>query len=179
MKNNLCEIVNTTAMMLVLMVIGVSAQIATGGTYTLKQSVIANGGGRSTDAVNNNYTVTGTSGEPAAGTNPAGGNYSARNGFWGAVLAPTAAGASISGRVITENGNGIQNVIVTLIGGNLTTPRIVRTGSFGYFKFEDAEVGQVYVISVTSKRYGFFQSSQIVTLQEDLTDIVFQANWVN
>ncbi len=179
MKINLSKIFSAIAIVFALATISVSAQIAAGGTYTLRQAVVGNGGGRSTDTVNNNYSVNGTSGQSAAGTTAANGNYTARNGFWARFLAPNAANASISGRVVADNGIGIKNVVVTLIGGNLTTPLITRTSSFGYFKFEEAEVGQVYVISVTSKRYGFAQSSQIITLQEDLTDIIFQSNWIN
>lgn len=176
MKINFRKIFSSIGIILVVAIINIFAQVATGGSYTLNQSAIANGGGTSS---NNNYSVKGTSGQTAAGTTALGGNYSTRNGFWTILAAPTAANASIKGRVINENGRGIKNIIMILAGGNLTTPLVTRTNSFGYFEFEEAEVGQTYVISVTSKKYRFIQNSQIISLQEDLTDIVFQGSWIN
>ena len=153
---------------------------SSGGGYALSQTVIAAGGGTSNDAVNNNYKIEGTSGQAAAGTSAAGGAYSARGGFWAAApLAPTAGGATIGGRVVDIKGMGLRNVNVTLSGGNLSTTRRARTGSFGYFSFEDVEVGQIYMISVQNAKYGFAQESQVLWLVDNVTDIIFQASWIN
>jgi len=161
-----------------LMIIGASAQVSSGGGYTLNQTVIANGGGTSSDALNNNYKVEGTGGQAAAGTFALGGSYTTRSGFWAPnPFAPTVAGASISGRVLDLNGAGLPKVIVTLSGGTLLVPLTARTSSFGYFKFDDVEAGQVYILSVHSKRFGFGQNPQIISLLEDVTDIIFQAGW--
>lgn len=161
------------------LVVGASAQIASGGSYTLNQSAISNGGGTSNDALNT-YKVEGTAGQSAAGVFASGGVYTAQSGFWSPnPFAPTAAGASIQGRVLDLKGRGLSKVVITLSGGMLLVPLTARTGSFGYFKFEDVEVGQIYIISVQSKKYGFGQNPQIVSLLEDVTDIVFQAGWMN
>ncbi len=90
-------------------------------------------------------------------------------------LAPTAANVSVSGKVSTTNGNGIRNVIVTLTdtNGNILT---TRTSSFGYFRFDEIAVGETYVISVYSKRFTFKQSSQVLVVNEELTDINFIAH---
>ena len=106
--------------------------------------------------------------------------YNVKSGFWNAPsLVPTAANVSISGRVVREDGMGITNVRVTLEGGALTTPRIARTSSFGYFTFDDVESAHTYVISVSSKSYGFGQPSQTISVIDNVTDLIFQASWQN
>ncbi len=89
-------------------------------------------------------------------------------------LAPSAATVSVSGRVSSTNGNGIRNVIVTLISpnGNILT---TRTSTFGYFSFDEIPVGETYVISVNSKRFTFNPSSQILSVNEELTNVDFVA----
>lgn len=156
----------------------VSAQVAAGGDYALSQTVIGGGGASSGDA-GGTYTVNGTSGQPAAGTASTGGLYSTLGGFWVSPLAPTAAGANISGRVLGIDGAGLRNVGVTLTGGNLTTPRYTVTNVFGHFSFDDVEVGHVYVITVHNKKYGFAQNSQVFSVFENVSGIVFQAGWEN
>ncbi len=91
------------------------------------------------------------------------------------VFAPTSAVVSIGGRVLTANGNGIRNVIVTLTdtNGNILT---TRTGTFGYFRFNQIEVGETYLISVSAKQFTFNPSSQILTINEELNNLVFIAN---
>ena len=87
---------------------------------------------------------------------------------------PTAAGVSISGRIKTPSGGGLTNasVSITDMAGNIST---ARTGSFGYYKFEDVPAGGTYVIAVTSKRFSF--TPRIVTIGESVTDIDFVANY--
>jgi hypothetical protein len=158
---------------------GAAAQVASGGTYTLDQAVVANGGGTSSDTVNNLYTIEGTAGQSAAGYNMGNGRYGINSGFWTVVLAPTATNATITGRVMSVNGLGVRNVTVTLSGGSLTSPRTVLTSGFGYFTFDQIEPGQIYVVSVTSKRYGFANPTQTISVFGDVADIVFQASWQN
>jgi hypothetical protein len=90
-------------------------------------------------------------------------------------LAPTAAHVSVSGRVLTENGNGIRSVRVTLAGGSLTSPRQTLTSSFGYFTFDDIEAGHTYIITVSAKRFTFAQPTQAVSVLDNVTDIAFVA----
>ena len=91
-----------------------------------------------------------------------------------AVVAPTAANALISGRVTTSQGNGILNVIVTLTNSNGVV-RQTRTGSFGYYSFDDLPVGETYILSVTAKSYIFANPTRVIGLQEDLADADFTA----
>jgi hypothetical protein len=156
-----------------------AAQVASGGTYTLNRAVIANGGGESTDPVNNLYRVDGTAGQVAAGYGMTSTRFGLISGFWDLVNRPTAANASLSGRILSPDGLGIRNVSVILEGGSLTTPRTTLSSSFGYFSFDDLEAGQIYVISISSKRYGFANPTQTVSVFGNVTDLVFQANWQN
>jgi hypothetical protein len=73
---------------------------------------------------------------------------------------PTAAGVSISGRVLTSGGGGLTNATVALTDSTGQT-RTTRTSSFGYYLFDDLSAGQSYVITVNSKRYSY--ASHLVT----------------
>ncbi len=81
--------------------------------------------------------------------------------------------------MLTQDGRGIRNIYVVINGGALTTPRVALTSSFGYFAFDDIEVGQTYVISISSKRYGFAQPTQAISVIDNVNDLVFQASWEN
>jgi hypothetical protein len=87
-----------------------------------------------------------------------------------------AANASISGRVMTSNGNGIRNAVVSLSGGTLTQPVIVQTGPFGSYSFENLQVGQTYFLQVSAKRFRFSSPTRVITLQDNLEDMNFIAN---
>ena len=91
------------------------------------------------------------------------------------ALAPLAANASVSGRVSAANGNGIRNAVIVVTGGNLTQPRYIRTGSFGYYQVDDLEVGQTYVLTVQSKRFVFANPSIVLTVQENVGEVNFEA----
>lgn len=85
-------------------------------------------------------------------------------------LAPTAASVQVSGRVTVEDGRGLVNAIVIMTDPNGTT-RLVRTSSFGYYRFDGVEAGGTYVVSVSSKRYRFMPRA--VTVVAELTDLDF------
>lgn len=92
-----------------------------------------------------------------------------------ALAGTTAADVVIAGRVMTSDGRGLKNVMLTLSGGGLTEPRIATTGTFGYYTFPDLELGQAYVVSIASKRYQFEQTSVIVTPGDSVFDLNFVA----
>lgn len=81
---------------------------------------------------------------------------------------PTAASVSVSGRVNGENGRGIPGALVflTLQNGEVLT---ARTSSFGYFRFNDIEAGQVCVINVTAKSYLF--DPFVLNVTGDIADL--------
>jgi len=90
-------------------------------------------------------------------------------------LAPTAAAVSVSGRVITAEGRGIRNAILTLTDqyGNV---RQARSSSFGYYRFFDVMAGETYVLAIRSKRYTFPQPAIVVSVTDELTDVNFVAD---
>jgi hypothetical protein len=62
---------------------------------------------------------------------------------------------------------------VALSGGALTQPVRVTTNHFGYFVFDEVEVGNSYIISVDSKRYTFKNPTRVFNLEGDLRGIDF------
>jgi Carboxypeptidase regulatory-like domain len=169
MKNQKFIIASLT---LIFLTANISAQ--TGGTFAITQSVVAGGGGQ--NSTGGAFSVDGTTGQSAAGNAVGNTPFAVTSGFWNfTAMAPTAANVGIGGRVITANGNGIRNVVVILTAPNGTS-RTIQTGTFGYFKFEEVEVGGTYIISVYSKRYGFSQPTRILSVQEEIADLEFVAN---
>ncbi|CAN5445335.1 hypothetical protein BH10ACI3_BH10ACI3_07550 [soil metagenome] len=92
----------------------------------------------------------------------------------GFASTPTAANVALDGRVMLQSGAGIRNVIVTLTEQNGRS-RSVLTSSFGYYHFEGIQAGQTVLVSVASKRYSFANSTQIVSMVDNLSDINFVA----
>lgn len=90
-------------------------------------------------------------------------------GMW-TNLSPSAASASISGRVLTSDGSGVRNAVVVLTDANGLS-RNSKSSTFGYYNFEDVATGQSYVLSVNSKRFSF--SPRSVTLGDDIVDFDF------
>jgi hypothetical protein len=143
-----------------------------GGVFAITQSVISMGGPPSTNGVS---ALDNTIGQPVAGMSAAGGPFAVRGGFWTPVFAPTAAAVSIGGRVRTAQGAGIRNAVVPLTHSDGTS-RSTRTGAFGYFKFENVPVGEVYIVGVTTRRYEFNQPTVIRTIFNEVDDLEFIAN---
>lgn len=92
---------------------------------------------------------------------------------WGiGALTPTAASINIGGRITDQNGTGVPGALVTMAGQN-STVFIARTNPFGYYRFENVGAGQIYIVSVASKRHRF--PVQVVNAGEDITDLDFIA----
>jgi hypothetical protein len=158
----------------ILLLLVCSAPAQSSGPYTITQSVIAGGGTQ--NAGGGTFGLSGTVGQVAAGTESSGGQYRLRGGFWAEnPLAPAAAPVSISGRVMTSIGRGIENVRVTLTAPSGES-RLAVTSSFGYYVFDDVPAGESYIIAVRAKRFTFAQSSTLVVTNADLTGIDFAAS---
>ena len=168
------QIIQTTALLLLfiaLTALNVSSQ--TGASYDLSHAVIAAGGG--SNSAGGGFRVDGTAGQPSAGTVSTNGGYSLRGGFWAfQSLAPTAALVSVSGRVLSASGQGIRNVSVKLTGANGAI-RFAGTGTFGYFRFTEVEVGEIYVLEVTSKKFTFAEPTRVLSVQDEITNADFIA----
>jgi Carboxypeptidase regulatory-like domain len=152
------------------------AQIASNGNYTLTQTAIANGGASGTGlSIGGTYSIEGTIGQSAAGTNQQAAIYNFKPGFWTAQpLAPTAASVSVVGRILTASGRGIRNVRITLTAPSGES-RTAISSSFGYFRFNEVLAGETYVFAVSAKRYTFVSPTQVISIMEDLEGVNFVA----
>lgn len=150
------------------------ANAQSGGTFEITQSVIAGGGAVSSGG---SFSLTGTIGQGAAGTRstgtpPGGSLLAVRGGFWAAdAFAPTAANVTLAGRVIIE-GAGMKRIRITLQNLSNGAIQTAIPSSFGYYQFENLEIG-VYLVTAASRSFQFSPPS--FTL--DLTDNVSDANF--
>ena len=82
----------------------------------------------------------------------------------------TAAGVDVSGRVLTPDGRGLRNAVVSMTGPDGVV-RTATTSSFGYYRFENVEAGPSYVMGVTSRNFRF--TPRVVQVTDTLTDVDF------
>jgi hypothetical protein len=156
-------------MLIAAIVAFVTAQ--TGGTYDLSHAVIATGGG--SNSAGGIHVVDGTSGQPVAGTVSTGGNFDLRGGFWAyQTLAPTAAPVSISGRVILSGSLPSGRVRVLLIKLSDGLIREAQPNQFGYYRFDDVEIGP-YVVQAISPNCQFAPREVFINVLDDLIDANF------
>jgi hypothetical protein len=148
-------------------------QAQSGGPFNIEQSVIAGGG--ETNLTGGQYSLGGTTGQSVAGqiaTNPPMADHA---GFWTpALFSPTAAQVSISGRVLTAEGQGIRGVRIVLTGGSVV--RFAQTTTFGYYHFDSVQSGQVYVLEAGSKKFTFANSTLVLNAQDEITGADFIAD---
>lgn len=147
------------------------AQVASGGSYTLNQAVIANGG--ETTSSGSTYVIGGTAGQAVAGTRSTGTPYNTYGGFWTNDAITTAAAFGVSGRVTGIGHRGIKGVTVTLIGGT-NAPVQTTTNLKGNFHFPEIEAGQFYIVIVEKEGYVFAPAHHSFMLQEDVGNLNFQ-----
>lgn len=145
----------------------VIAQVATGGSFSLAQAVVGNGGGQSAGG---SFGSTGTAGQSVAGGASTGAPFTVRSGFWQAALAPTAAGVVVAGRVLTADGAGLRNAAVIITDSRGVEHRVL-TGAFGHYRFDEVQAGDTYVVMVKSRRFQF--APRVVGVTDSLTDVDF------
>lgn len=92
-----------------------------------------------------------------------------------AALAPTAAQAQISGRVLVGR-RAVSKVSVMLSGGDLEEPIYATTDFNGNYKFENLAVGETYLLQVMTSRYRFNNPNIVVSLMDNITDANFIAS---
>lgn len=90
------------------------------------------------------------------------------------AMVPVLTNLTLSGRILTVEGAGIRNAVVTLSGGNLSAPVRVQTGMFGRFSFSGLQSG-TYTVSAATKRFVIAQPSRMVTLSGDVATFDFTA----
>jgi CSLREA domain-containing protein len=88
------------------------------------------------------------------------------------ILGPTAAEVTIGGRIRDQKGNPLGQVRVTLTAPDGQT-RTATSTTFGNYRFPNVEVGETYVLTVSSKRYFFADPTQIVNVADNAEDIDF------
>ncbi len=88
-------------------------------------------------------------------------------------ISPTAASATISGRITSAAGRSISDALITLESADQSTRRVVRPNTFGYYNFTDVAVGASYVISISSRRHRFEPSSRVISLVDELNGVDF------
>lgn len=89
------------------------------------------------------------------------GNYSV------SVLAPTAAQVSISGRVVDSSGRGLKRTLVTIVEQDGSS-RSAMSNTFGYYRFDDVQVGSSYVLSAQAKGLTFQNSPRVINVSDSV-----------
>jgi len=147
----------------------------TGGTYDLSHNVVAGGG--CSQSSGGSFILSGTVGQPLAGTFSFGGTFNLRAGFWAfASNTPTAATVSIQGEITSLSGKPLNGMTIILLDTFTNRTRTTMTNEKGRYRFEDLEINHLYVIKIReNKLFTFTPESQIVELMSNLTDINFTA----
>lgn len=178
----MCNLNNRKRRRAVTVVLAVTLNVAanvpllaqSGGSFQITNSVVAGGGGESRDVTNNRYGHEGTVGEHAAGTLLRNPPFSQTAGLWASSIGPTptAAPASISGRIVTSDGAPLAGVTMNLSGS-----RLVRAISDvnGVYSFADLEVGGFYTVAPARANYSFSPRALTFSLLANKTDAVFTA----
>lgn len=81
------------------------------------------------------------------------------------IVGPTAAAASLTGRLLTSCGQPVGNAWISMTD---TQGRrsIARSSPFGYFQFTDLPTGETYVLTVDHRLFQF--GERVLTLSGDL-----------
>ena len=95
---------------------------------------------------------------------------------YGLAANPSAAQASIGGRVVNSFGYGIRGARITVTNTGDGTTNMVLTNPFGYYAVADLPVGEFYFATVSHKRYAFADNTRTFTLDQDLGGLDFIAN---
>ena len=95
--------------------------------------------------------------------------------FVNLVTGPTAGYAYISGRVTDAYGRPISRALISAARISNGEIRYVYTNSFGYYRFEELQAGESYVMTVRAARYRFDPASVAIGLTEDVSDLNFNA----
>jgi hypothetical protein len=90
------------------------------------------------------------------------------------TLSPTAALVGVGGRVTTADGRGIGGARVSAVLPSGES-RTALSNPFGFYHFDDIEVGNSYVFQVSHKQYQFPNGSQLITVNDQLENLDFVA----
>jgi len=88
---------------------------------------------------------------------------------------PSAADATVGGRVMDSYGRAIPSAKLSLTNALTGEVKTVYTNTFGYYKFEGVPVGDFFVMSVSHRRYSFANPSVSFSLEDSIASLNFQA----
>lgn len=151
-----------------------TAMAQSGGTFDLSHNVFAGGGG--SESTGANFKLDGSVGQSIAGTTSTGGAFSLHGGFWlPSQLAPTAAGVAIEGTIHFSGPLSYQRVRVVLTDPSRGEMRFAMPNAFGLYRFEDVQIGRLYIARAESELYTFMPDSHAFHLVDALSDVDFIA----
>lgn len=156
----------------ILLVVAATAFPQSGGGFNISQPTNASGGGVSAGGT---FSLDSTIGQSVA-KSAAGPGLLIDGGFWQPGFTPTAAGASLGGRVQTADGRGIVNASVSIMNTRTGETRWTRTGTFGAYKFAELAAGEVYILTVYSTKFSFTQPTRILSFNESVSGEDFIAD---
>ena len=161
-------------MILPLLAVWTSAQVASGGDFALEKIVIAGGGGT---VQSSELSLSSTSGQAIAGpSHSVESPFSLSTGFWShRSLAPTAATVAISGRITGTSGVGIRGARLTLMGGPYSIPQTSISNGFGHYRFDHVPSGYFYVLTISHKTHHFSDATRAFDLNDAIFDLDFRS----
>jgi len=86
----------------------------------------------------------------------------------------TAASASVGGKIIGLDGSGISRISIIATNSSGQNYYAV-SNSFGFYKFDNLPTGDTYVFQISSKKRQFANPTQVVSINENVTDLNFTA----
>ncbi len=96
--------------------------------------------------------------------------------FTSEPIVPTAALASISGRVVNDRGAGLKGIKLSVLNANTGVTKNATTNSFGYYNFTGLPVTDYYVVTAQpGKGYRISNNTRSFTLEADLAGLDFTA----
>lgn len=96
--------------------------------------------------------------------------------FSNTQLTPTAAPASISGRIVTSFGQGIGGTRITVTNVQTGETYYATSNPFGFYTIVGPEVGNFYMMTVSNKRYTFADDTRTFTLNDSIAGVDWVAN---
>jgi len=99
-------------------------------------------------------------------------DYIGIDSFQYTSLGPTSGAAFVAGRILTSDGNGLRNAVVSITDQAGQTVS-ARSGNFGYFRIENLDTGQSVVLTVSSKRYNF--EPVLINMSGSINDLEISA----
>lgn len=89
---------------------------------------------------------------------------------------PTSGTSSVGGRVMDSSGRGVSKAQVVITNTLTGETRTALTSPFGWYTFNDVEVGYFYTVTVVHKRIEFSENLQLFQVLGDMEEVNFVAN---